>query len=77
MVSEETTGIHAVCLMTAPTQVTMYCDANHKQSEYAGRPTVGEKPKRSAIDSIPAVPYSINPTVNAHAVEVERRQLEQ
>lgn len=73
MVSEETNGIHDVCLMTAPTQVTMFCDANHKCSEYAGRPTVGEKPKRSAVDSIPGVPFNINPTVNAHAVEVERR----
>lgn len=73
MVSEEPTGENCRFLMTAPTQVTMYCDANHKQSEYAGRPTVGEKPKRSAVDAIPGVPFSLNPTANAKKVEKDRR----
>lgn len=51
----------------------MYCDAKHKLSEYAGRPTVGEKPKRSAVDQIPCVPYSLQPTINAKEVEEDRR----
>ena len=55
--------------MSAPTLVTLYMDAKHKESEYAGRPHIGEKEKHSTDEQIPKVKYNVNATTNALSEE--------
>lgn len=55
--------------MSAPTYVTKYCDAKHRESEYNGRPAVGQKPPKSAASQIPGTPHSLNLTLNAWVEE--------
>jgi hypothetical protein len=47
----------------------MYCDAKKRESEYAGRPHLGQTEKKDIRDAIPKVPFSINPSENAHNEE--------
>lgn len=56
-------------LMAAPTTVTRFMDAKRRESEYAGRQMMGQKPPKSATDQILPTPHNLNPTVNARQVE--------
>jgi len=56
-------------LSTAPTQITMFCEAKKRQSEYAGRPHLGQTEKKDIAATIPGIPFSVNPTCNAEIEE--------
>jgi hypothetical protein len=55
--------------MIAPTQISMYCQAKLRETEYAGRPVAGETKKKSKTDSIPPTPFSLSPSKNAYTEE--------
>jgi hypothetical protein len=47
----------------------MYCDAKKRDLEYGGRLEVGQDARKSILDMVPAIPYSINPSLNAEEEE--------
>jgi hypothetical protein len=47
----------------------MFCEAKKRQSEYAGRPHLGQTEKKDIAATIPGIPFSVNPTCNAEIEE--------
>ena len=52
----------------------MFCEAKKRQSEYAGRPHLGQTEKKDITATIPAIPFSVNPTTNASYEELLAHQ---
>lgn len=55
--------------------VNKYCEAKLREQEYKGRPSIGE-PKKAMADMIPAIPFSLNQSINAHGEEVTAQDKE-
>jgi len=52
-------------LQSAPTLINKYESAKTRELEYKGRPSIGDSHKRSMVELIPPVPFSINQSYNA------------
>lgn len=60
--------------MCAPNKVTRFTDAKHRESEYSGRPTQENVPKKTAYDMVPVTPHSLDVTLNAEDEERRARE---
>lgn len=47
----------------------MYCEAKQRDSEYGGRLEAGQNARKSILDKVPAIPFSINQSYNAEEEE--------
>ena len=65
-------------MTTAPTYVTKYMTAKHRESEYNGRPSVQEKVPKSAVDKLAKTPpHSVQPCLNAEQETRAARERDQ